>query len=235
MKVYNLHSWQVSIKQAEEIQKNLAAQLSLKNEVVNPCLIGGVDISRQDSKGVARGAIVVLGYPEFTVVETQTAEGKLNFPYIPGLLSFRESPLILAACEKLSVTPDLILVDGQGIAHPRGFGIACHLGLLLNIPTIGCAKSLLWGEYEPVDIKAGSYKEITDQKKVIGAALRTKAGMNPIYVSIGLKVDLPTALYWVMKCCRGYRVPEPIRLAHLAAGGKVVSTPPQNQRQRLFN
>ncbi len=234
MKINYLHSWQVSPKQAEEIQRKLAVQLSFKNEVLNPRFIAGVDISRQNSKGMARSAIVILNFPELIVVEIQTAEGQMSFPYIPGLLSFRESPLILAACEKVSTIPDLILVDGQGIAHPRGFGIASHLGLLLDIPTIGCAKSLLWGKHEPVDAQVGSYKEIVDQDKIIGAALRTKEGMAPIYVSIGHKVDLPAALHWVMACCRGYRIPEPIRLAHLVAGGKVLSTPP-NKQPRLFN
>ncbi len=236
MKVYHLHSWQVTIKQAEEIQKSLATKLSLKNEMVNPRLIAGVDISHPDSRGIASSAIVVLSYPDFTPIETQTAEGKLTFPYIPGLLSFRESPLILAACEKLSITPDLILVDGQGICHPRGFGLASHLGLLLNTPTIGCAKSLLYGKHEPVDTKAGSCKEITDQRAVIGAVLRTKTGISPIYVSIGHKVDLPTALYWVMACCRDYRIPEPTRLAHRAASNKALSIPlPTGQQPELFN
>lgn len=240
MRVKQCHSWQVTIRQAQEIQRNLATQLSTKNEITSPRFIAGVDISHPDSKGVARGAVVVLSYPELEIIEIQIAEGEPPFPYVPGLLSFRESPLILTACEKLDNDPDLILVDGQGIAHPRRFGLASHLGFLLDTPSIGCAKSLLWGKHEPVDYQVGSYKEIKDGDEVIGAALRTKAGMNPIYVSIGHKVDLPAALQWVKQCCRNYRIPEPTRLAHLAAGGKIVLTPKlddqiQYSQQRLFD
>ncbi len=155
------------------------------------------------------------------MVETQVVSGELDFPYIPGLLSFREAPLTLAACERLTITPDLILVDGQGIAHPRRMGLASHLGLFLNTPTIGCAKSRLCGTHEVPDEKPGSYAEVVDRGEITGAALRTKFRVKPVYVSIGHKVDLQTAIYWVMNCCRGYRLPEPTRLAHLAAGGNL--------------
>jgi len=157
------------------------------------------------------------------VVEVKVVDDKLNLPYIPGLLSFREAPLILAACQKLTVTPGLILVDGQGIAHPRRMGLASHIGLWLNLPTIGCAKSLLCGTHQVPGAEPGSYAEVIDNGEIIGAALRTKLGVKPIYVSIGHKIDLPTAIYWVMNCCRGYRLPEPTRLAHLAAGGNLAS------------
>jgi len=219
--VERLHSWQVSVAQALDIQRRLASQVSRNGEVATPHFIAGVDISAQKAQGMATGAVVVLNYPELRLVETKVVQAKLDFPYIPGLLSFRESPLTLAACERLSVTPDLILVDGQGIAHPRRLGLASHLGLLLNIPTIGCAKSLLCGVHEVPGVEPGSYAEIVDRGEVIGVALRTKLGVKPIYVSIGHKVDLQTAIYWAMKCCRGYRLPEPTRLAHLAAGGNL--------------
>ena len=221
MKVERLHSWQVSGAQALDIQCRLAAQVSRSGEVVKPRFIAGVDISADKGQGVATGAAVVLQYPELRVVEAKLADGKLNFPYIPGLLSFRESPLILAACQKLAITPDLILVDGQGIAHPRRMGLASHLGLFLNLPTIGCAKSLLCGTHETPGIEPGSYAEVVNRDETIGVALRTKLRVKPIYVSIGHKVDLQTAIYWVMNCCRGYRLPEPARLAHLAAGGNL--------------
>ena len=219
MKVERLHSWQVSIPQALDLQRRLAAQVSRAGEVTTPRFIAGVDISVSKTQGIATAAVVVLGYPELRVVETKTTQGRLDFPYIPGLLSFRESPLTLAACGELTITPELILVDGQGIAHPRRLGIASHLGLLLNIPTIGCAKSLLCGEHEEPGEKPGSYTEIVDKGETIGAALRTRLGVKPVYVSIGHKIDLPTAVHWVLECCRGYRLPEPTRLAHLAAGG----------------
>ena len=221
MKVESLHSWQVSITQALEIQQKLATQVSKKSEVTTPHFIAGVDISAGKGEGMATGAVVVLQYPELRVVETKIARGKLNFPYIPGLLSFRESPLTLAACQKLTTTPDLILVDGQGIAHPRRLGLASHLGLLLNTPAVGCAKSLLCGSHEAPGAEPGSYAEVVERGEIIGVALRTKLGVKPIYVSIGHKVDLQTAIYWVLKCCRGYRLPEPTRLAHLAAGGNL--------------
>jgi len=221
MKVESLHSWEVSTAQALEIQQGLAAQVSKRSEVTTPRFIAGVDISVGRRAGMATGAVVVLQYPELRVVETKEARGKLELPYIPGLLSFRESPLTLAACEKLTITPDLILVDGQGIAHPRRLGLASHLGLFLNTPTIGCAKSLLCGSHETPGTEPGSYTEVVDRGEIIGVALRTKLGVKPVYVSIGHKIDLQTAVYWVMKCCHGYRLPEPTRLAHLAAGGNL--------------
>lgn len=222
MKVNRLHGWQVSTAQALEIQARLAAQVSRNSEVVAPRFIAGVDISAEKSRGMAQGAVVVLQYPELRPVETKVIAGNLDFPYIPGLLSFRESPLTLAACEQLGITPDLVLVDGQGVAHPRRFGLASHLGLCLNLPTIGCAKSLLCGTHKTPGAEPGSYADVVDRGEIIGVALRTKLGVKPIYVSIGHKVDLKTAISWVMKCCRGYRLPEPTRLAHLAAGGNLL-------------
>ena len=221
VKVEQLHSWQVSTTEALDIQRRLAGQVSRNSEVITPHFIAGVDISAGKAQEIATGAVVVLSYPELRVVETKVVQGKLGFPYIPGLLSFRESPLILDACERLTATPDLILVDGQGVAHPRRMGLASHLGLFLNTPTIGCAKSLLCGRHEMPGEKPGSYAEVIDWGETIGVALRTKPGVKPIYVSIGHKIDLQTAIHWVLECCLGYRLPEPTRLAHLAAGGNL--------------
>ena len=221
MRVQHLHSWQLSIAEARELQRRLAPQVSPVNELITPDLVAGVDISAQSSRGIARGAAVVLRYPELTVVETAIVEAELGFSYVPGLLSFREAPLILAALAKLSVTPQLILVDGQGIAHPRRLGLASHLGIFAGLPTVGCAKSILCGRHGPLSPEIGSQAELVDNGEVVGAALRTRSGVKPVYVSIGHKVDLPTAIYWVMQCCRGYRLPEPCRLAHLAAGGRL--------------
>ena len=216
-----LHGWQVSVTQALDIQMGLAARVSKVSEGITPRFIAGVDISASKAREMATGVVVVLSYPELRLVEIKIVNGKLTFPYIPGLLSFRESPLILAACEKLTVSPDLILVDGQGVAHPRRMGLASHLGLFLNTPTIGCAKSRLCGSHKVPGVEPGSYAELIDNGEIIGAALRTKLGVNPIYISIGHKVDLPTAIHWVLECCRGYRLPEPARLAHLAAVGNL--------------
>jgi deoxyribonuclease V len=221
VKIEKLHGWQVSTAQALDLQRKLKAQVSRSNEVVAPRFIAGVDISAGRAGGVARAAVVVLSYPELRVVEVGVVSGELTLPYIPGLLSFREAPLILEACERLTVTPDLILVDGQGIAHPRRMGLASHLGLFLDTPTIGCAKSRLCGSHEAPGAEAGDYAEVVDKDELVGAALRTKSGVKPIYVSIGHKVDLETVIHWVLKCCRGYRLPEPTRLAHLAAGGNL--------------
>ena len=222
MKAKMLHGWEMSTAEARDLQAQLASRVLKEGGSTAPGLVAGVDIS-VERDGTARAAVVVLTFPEMTLVETRTAEGRPGFPYVPGLLTFREAPLILAACEELSLSPDLILVDGQGIAHPRRLGIASHLGLLLDTPTIGCAKSRLVGIHEKPGEEAGSYAELTDDGEVIGAVLRTKTRTRPVYVSIGHKIDLKTAVCRVLECCRGYRLPEPTRLAHFAAGGNLVS------------
>lgn len=216
-----VHSWDVTTTEARDIQLRLAGLVSRRDEVSQPKLVAGVDISAPRFQGKVRGTVVVLSYPELEVVEVGAVEQTVGFPYIPGLLSFRESPVILAAYEKLKSEPDLILVDGQGIAHPRRFGIASHLGVILDKPTIGCAKSLLCGSCGSPGTDAGSTVEIEHQGEVIGVALRTKTNVKPVYVSIGHKVDLRTAVSWVTRCCRGYRLPEPTRLAHQAASGNL--------------
>ncbi len=223
VKARNIHGWQVSVAEAIQLQEKLACQVSREFDGVSPQLVAGVDMSvRRD--GTAKAAIVVLTFPGLAPLEAQVVDGSLSFPYVPGLLTFREAPLVLVACEKLKLTPDIILVDGQGIAHPRRFGLASHLGILLDVPTIGCAKSRLCGEYEMPADALGCYTELRDDGEVIGAVLRTKQCTKPIYVSIGHKCDLKTAVKTVLDCCRGYRIPQPTRLAHLAAGGNLVMT-----------
>jgi deoxyribonuclease V len=221
MKVRKLHSWQLSTARAIELQRQLSGQVSKNSGVIVPRFIAGVDISVGKKGEMATGAVVVFSYPELEVIEIKTAQGTLDFPYIPGLLSFRELPLTLAAFEELNIAPDLVLVDGQGVAHPRRLGLASHLGLFLDIPTIGCAKSLLCGNHNEPGTEPGSHADIIDKDDTIGVALRTKSGVKPVYVSIGHKTDLQSAIHWVLKCCRGYRLPEPTRLAHQAAGGNL--------------
>ena len=233
MKAQHLHSWQMTPDQAKRVQLELAVMVSKKNEVEAVGLVAGVDISAPNAAGLARAAVVVLSYPELTSVETKVITKEVTFPYVPGLLSFRESPLIIAACEELEAIPDLILVDGQGIAHPRRLGLASHLGLLWGRPTIGCAKSRLCGEHKMVPPEKGSYAEITDNGEVIGAALRTKAGAPPLYISIGHMVDLETAISWVLRCCQGQRLPEPTRLAHLAASGHLEPAKPAEAQAQM--
>jgi deoxyribonuclease V len=219
MQIMRMHNWNVSTLEARSIQEKLASLVSRECKVSNPLLIAGVDISVNRFNKTGRGAVVILSYPSLEIVETSVVTDAVTFPYVPGLLSFREAPLLLAAFEKIKNIPDLVVVDGQGIAHPRRIGIASHLGLFLNIPTIGCAKSRLCGEHDMPGIKAGSYTELIDGGEVIGVVLRTRDGIKPVYVSIGHMIDLPSAIHWVEACCRGYRLPEPTRLAHQAAGG----------------
>jgi len=220
VKVNSLHKWEVSVTQAKEMQRSLADNVVTGCGGIDPRLVAGVDISSPRVPGSARAAVVVLSYPDLETVEVSTVEGEISFPYVPGLLSFRESPLILAALERVRNAPDLVLVDGQGIAHPRRLGLASHLGLFLDRPTIGCAKSILCGCHEAVGDERGSHAHLFDRGDRIGAALRTRSGVRPIYVSVGHKIDLASSLQWVLKCSRGYRLPEPIRLAHLAASGQ---------------
>lgn len=191
-----------------------ALQESMRDRVVRrgslrPRLIAGVDASYKGE--VARGAIVVTR--DLEPIEEVAAEGPLTFPYIPGLLSFREIPILLAAWKKLRTRPDAIIVDGQGLAHPRRFGIACHLGVLLDLPTIGCAKSRLIGTYQEPAAARGSSSPLLDRGEKIGVALRTRDDTNVVYISIGHKVSLATAVRIVLNCATRYRLPEPQRFA----------------------
>lgn len=209
----------MSPSEAIKLQKELAAEVSHVGETPRPRTVAGVDISVNRWAKTGTAAVVVLNYPKLEPVEVKIITDSLTFPYVPGLLTFREAPLILAACEELTVTPDLIMVDGQGIAHPRRIGLASHLGLFLDIPTVGCAKSRLCGSREEPGNERGSYTELTDNGEVIGSVVRTRTGVKPVYVSIGHKIDLDSAIAMTLGCCRGYRLPEPTRLAHMAAGG----------------
>ncbi len=179
-------------------------------------VVAGADVSydKQSNRFFAGVVVFKLG-KQFEKIEESTAVGKAEFPYIPGLLSFREAPILLKAFKKLKSNPDIILFDGQGIAHPRHFGLASHIGLILDKPSIGCAKSRLVGEYVGVKDIAGEYSKLFYKNKVVGAALRTKVHTNPIFVSPGHKTNLTFAIRIALKTCRGYRIPEPIRQAHV--------------------
>ena len=216
-----LYTRPLNTTQAIEIQNDLSDRVIKYDILPDVQHIAGVDMSVRRTSKTAIASVVLLNYPDLEIIDIQTASGNLDFPYIPGLLSFRELPLTMAACEKLSITPDLVIVDGQGIAHPRRFGLASHLGIMLDIPTIGCAKSRLCGSHNEPQNEPGNYSELVDKNEIIGAVLRTKHGVKPVYVSIGHKISLNTAIHWVMCCCRGYRLPQPTRLAHLAAGGNL--------------
>ena len=203
------------------MQRRLSDEVLRSGEVVSPRFIAGVDVSVSRARGAATGAVIVLEYPSLCLVEAKVVHGEVDFPYVPGLLSFREAPLVLKAFNILETVPDLVLIDGQGIAHPRRIGLASHLGLFLDVPTIGCAKSRLCGSHGELGDVAGSNTKLIDDGEIIGVALRTKLRTKPLYISVGHRIDLPTAVHWVLKCCRGYRLPEPTRLAHQAAGGNL--------------
>lgn len=225
MRLRNLHSWDVSAEEAKALQRDLAPMVSRASAV--PMVVrrvAGADISSPDPDGMVRAAVVVLAYPTLQVEEVSLAEGRPSLPYIPGLLSFRETPILMDALKTLERAPDLIIVDGQGCAHPRSFGLACHVGLITDVPTIGCAKSRLTGKHGPLSAAAGSRAELISKGEVVGMALRTRTGVRPVYVSVGHKVDLASAVEWVLACCRGTRLPETTRLAHRAAAGCAVST-----------
>ena len=223
VKSLDLHPWDVDAREAVEIQKALASRVSVEDELAStPRCVAGVDISPPDALGYAVGAVVLAEFPSLQVTEVRVYRAKLTFPYVPGLLSFREAPLMLGALEALSATPDVILVDGHGLAHPRRFGLACHLGLLTDTPTIGCAKSILRGRTEgTLAPEAGSRVPLVHNGDVVGSAVRTRGSVNPIYVSVGHKLSLERAIELTLGCSKGYRMPEPTRLAHLAAAGRI--------------
>ncbi|MCX5997949.1 MAG: deoxyribonuclease V [Chloroflexi bacterium] len=215
------HTWSPSIIEARTLQNELSARVIRKGSILNPRFIVGIDVSVSRFSKLGRASVVVLENPSLLPVETSHAEGALHFPYVPGYLSFREAPLIIEAWQKLRIRPELLIMDGQGIAHPRRFGIATHLGLLLDIPAIGCAKSRLTGQCGFLPDEAGGYSLLTDNGEIIGAAVRTRKSVKPLYISIGHKIDLENSIHWILHCCRGYRLPEPTRLAHLAANGQL--------------
>lgn len=215
MKIHNLHSWNVSSQEAILIQEKLAKQIEICPLKRIPKYIAGADIAFNNETSNAYAGIVILQYPTLEVVKEYTLEDEVLFPYIPGLLSFREAPILLRLFKKVTPAPDLILIDGQGIAHPRRLGLASHLGLFLNCPAIGCAKSRLIGSYQEPGFKKGSNSPLLDkQAESIGAVLRTKDQYKPIFVSIGHQIDLDNAIQWTLTCTAGYRIPEPTRLAH---------------------
>ncbi len=213
MKIRNLHSWEVTGAEARELQTKLAPQVLVSGGKKIPKIVAGCDIGL--TKTTAYAGVVLLAFPELEVIDTFTLSGPITFPYIPGLLSFREAPLLLELFRTVTPDPDLIFFDGQGIAHPRRFGLACHMGLFLDAPTIGCAKSRLTGEHDEPGSTRGDHASLRDQKgDVLGAALRTKDNCKPVYVSVGHRIDLDTAIERTLQCGKGYRIPEPTRLAH---------------------
>jgi deoxyribonuclease V len=213
-----LHPWNLAPAEAQRVQRELATRVERTDRLGEVRTVAGIDISANDHTGMGRAAVVLLSFPELEEIAVAREERSLSMPYVPGLLSFRESPIILGAMARLAQPPDLLMVDGQGIAHPRRFGIASHLGLLLDLPAIGCAKSILRGKHAPLPDEVGAQAQLVDGSEVVGMAVRTRRHSTPIYISIGHRISLETAVRYVLNCCRGYRLPEPTRLAHLRAG-----------------
>ncbi len=219
MQFQQLHPWNVTPEEARRLQNAFRLQVVQTDQFETVETVAGVDIGLKGDKALA--SVVVLNLSDLQVIDGVVAESRVTFPYIPGYLSFREIPPLLVAFEHLQTEPDLVLVDGQGIAHPRRFGLASHLGLILNIPTIGCAKSRLCGKYEEPDTDKGAYTHLYDKDETIGIALRTRTNVSVVYVSVGHKISLDSARKMTMRCCKGYRLPETTRYAHKAATGNM--------------
>jgi deoxyribonuclease V len=221
-----MHDWPTTLEEAQAIQQRLRAQVIAHDDFGEVRMVAGVDAGYegdpQVGQAIARAAVVVLAYPSLQPLDYVVARRPAPFPYIPGFLSFREAPAVLAALAELRMRPDLLICDGHGIAHPRRLGIATHVGLLAGLPSIGCAKSLLVGRHDPVPDERGAYLPLTHRGEQIGVVLRTRPGVKPVYVSVGHRIGLPSAIRFVMSCVTKYRLPETTRAADgLASHGKI--------------
>jgi deoxyribonuclease V len=217
MKVSGLHGLDLSSSEARRLQEELAPRVvdgpSLDLEGVRH--VAGADVSTQAD--MAYATVVVLDFPGLSLVEVRSYEAPLRFPYVPGLLSFRELPSVVGALEKVETEVDALILDAHGIAHPRRMGLASHLGIFLDVPTVGCAKSLLVGSFEEPGKKKGSVTDLVHRGEVVGRVLRTRDGVSPVYVSVGNSIDLESSVRLVLACCTRYRLPETTRQAHNAA------------------
>ena len=220
MKIEPLHGWNIGYERARAIQNDLRARLVLHSKDIPRRIqtIAGADISYSKGSDTFFAAVVILDFPTMKIIEQASSSGTADFPYIPGLLTFREGPVLLEAFRKLRLSPDIIIFDGQGIAHPRGIGLASHMGLFLDTPSIGCGKTRLVGSYDEPGNKPGDYSPLVHNGEIMGAVLRTKRNVKPVFVSQGHKIGLKKAIGITLSSCRGYRLPEPTRKAHFAAG-----------------
>jgi deoxyribonuclease V len=223
MKFRELHSWNVSPAEAADLQSHLAGLVDVRTPLARWELVAGADIAYERLSNTIHAGVVVLRASDGAIVEKQAVVHEATFPYIPGFFSFREAPALLQAFAKLQATPDVVMLDGQGLAHPRRLGLACHVGLWLEVPCLGCAKSRLVGDFTAPGVKAGSVSPLTlpvatgapAGGEVIGQVVRTKDRVKPVFVSPGHRIDLNSAVRVVLETCRGYRLPEPARQAHL--------------------
>ena len=222
------HPWDLSADEAIQLQLTLAAKV-IKEDVLNPVkLVAGVDVAYAKDSDNLTAAIVVLDAEDLSLVEVASAKDVARFSYIPGLFSFRELPPLIQAMAKLHHTPDLVICDGQGIAHPRRFGLASHLGVIFNVPTIGSGKTLLLGQHRPLGENRGAIAPLIDHRETIGAAVRTQHKVNPVYVSIGHRISLATACRWIIDVAPKYRLPDPIRIVDQTV--RQLSTRPDSSR-----
>lgn len=215
MKIHPLHSWDLDAPQAVALQRELAARVVTDVPLPTCTLLAGADVSNNPYSSTLYAGVVVLRLEDMTVVERRGAIAEGTFPYVSGLLSFREAPVLLQAFARVESQPDAVMCDGQGIAHPRRLGIASHLGLWLEVPTIGCAKSRLTGRFGELSPQAGATTPLTDRGTVLGMVVRSKKDVQPLFVSPGHRIDLESSVRWVLAACRRHRLPEPTRLAHL--------------------
>jgi deoxyribonuclease V len=214
MKIHPLHRWDLAPEQAVALQRELAGRVVLGPPLAECRLVAGADVSYDRFSSTFYAGVVVLRTDDLTVVERRGAVAESTFPYVPGLLSFREAPVLLKAFARVESEPDLVLCDGQGIAHPRRLGLASHVGLWLDRPCAGCAKSRLTGRFTEPGPEAGAQNPLTYRGAVLGSVLRTRKGVQPVFVSPGHRIDLDSSVRWVHALCRRHRLPEPTRLAH---------------------
>ncbi len=214
------HPWNITPREAMALQSRLAEDVICRDDFGPIGRVAGVDVGFENDGRTTRAAVAVLAFPSLQLETSAIAREPTRFPYVPGLLSFREAPAVLAAMKQLDTSPDLLLCDGQGIAHPRRLGIASHLGLLLDMPSIGVAKTRLIGTHREVPDKRGAWMPLKDGKETIGAVLRTRQGVKPLYISPGHRICLESAVDWVMACLTRYRLPETTRWAHRLASAK---------------
>lgn len=234
MKIHQRHIWNLTPQEAIDLQQVLRTEVITEDQFGAIQFVAGIDVGFEDEGKTTRAAVVVLSFPSLQVHEQTIARRSTTFPYIPGLLSFREVPAVLDALEKLKTTPDLLLCDGQGTAHPRRLGIACHIGLVTNLPAIGVGKSLLVGKHEEVPDQKGAWTPLIHKGETIGAVLRTRVGTKPLYISPGHRIRLTTAIDYVLRCTTKYRLPETTRYAHkLASETPADALPLENAQLNL--
>jgi deoxyribonuclease V len=214
------HPWDLTPADARALQDRLSGQAELRDRLGSVVLVAGIDVGFENGGSVTRAAVAVLGVFDLQLAESSLARRATGFPYVPGLLSFREIPAVLNALASLRSVPDLLLCDGQGLAHPRRFGLACHLGWLLETPSIGVAKTRLLGDFAAPPAERGSWTPLVDRGEVVGAAVRTRCGIRPVFVSPGHRVDVASAVRLALACTDRYRLPEPSRAAHRLASGR---------------